>query len=62
MTAVAEKSETTHRVGKFEFTIVADEGGDEDVQQQRSQRRRAITAWLLAEWQREQRRRMAERN
>lgn len=62
MKAIAEKPDVAHRVGKYEFTIVADESGDEDVEQQRAQRRRAITAWLLAEWQREQRRRMAERN
>jgi hypothetical protein len=62
MKAVPEKPDTTHRVGKYEFTVVADQGGDEDMEQQRAQRRRAITAWLLAEWQREQRRRAAERN
>lgn len=62
MKAVTEKPGTSHRVGKYEFTVVADEGGDEDLEQQRSQRRRALTNWLLAEWQREQRRRLAERN
>lgn len=62
MKAVAEKPATTHRVGKYEFTIDADECGDHDVKQLRAQRQRALTAWLLAEWQREQQRRIAERN
>lgn len=61
MTATMETDAVPrHRVGKFEFEVrpVEDtDGGD------RWQRRSdALTRWLLAEWQREQRRQMAERN
>lgn len=50
MTEVAEPAQT-ERIGKFEFSIVyePDESHDRD-----EQRVAALTAWLLAEWQREQ--------
>jgi len=51
----------THRVGRFEFEVVADERTPE-VEQRWARRSEAITKWLLAEWEREQRRRMAENN
>lgn len=64
MQAVMDKPVTTHRVGKFEFRIVTDGGepGPEEVAELRTQRTQAITRWLLAQWQREQQRRIAERN
>lgn len=63
MEAVVDDPVTTHRVGKFEFQIVTDEGEPppQEVECLRAQRVEAITRWLLAQWQREQQR-MAERN
>jgi len=60
MTATTEKPQT-HRVGKIEFHVVAGERTRE-VEERWSRRSEVIAAWLLAEWEREQRRRMAERN
>jgi len=60
MNAVAEKPQT-HRVGKIEFQVVTGDRTPE-VEERWSRRSEAIAAWLLAEWEREQRRRMAERN
>ncbi|MBI1373920.1 MAG: hypothetical protein GC159_14450 [Phycisphaera sp.] len=60
MKAVADKPQT-HRVGRIEFEIVADDRTPE-VEERWSRRSEAIAAWLLAEWEREQRRRAAERN
>lgn len=64
MQAVVDEPVTTHRVGKFEFRIVTDEGepGPDEVAELRAQRTQAITRWLMAQWQREQQRRIAERN
>ena len=64
MEAVVDEPVTTHRVGKFEFRIVADEGEPplEEVERLRARRTEAITRWLLSQWQREQQRLMAERN
>jgi len=64
MQAVMDKPVTTHRVGKFEFHIAADEGepSPKEVAELRTQRTQAITRWLLVRWQREQQRRIAERN
>ncbi len=61
MTATMEKEAVpTHRVGKFEFEVRAAEADDGD--DRWSHRSDALTRWLLAEWEREQRRQMAERN
>jgi hypothetical protein len=60
MKAVKEKPQT-HRVGRIEFEVVADECTPE-VEERWAQRSEAIAAWLTAEWEREQRRRKAERN
>lgn len=59
-----DKPVVTHRVGKFEFHIVTDERepSPEEVAELRTQRTQAITRWLLVRWQREQQRRIAERN
>ncbi|HOI66712.1 MAG TPA: hypothetical protein PLD03_08905 [Thiomonas arsenitoxydans] len=64
MQAVMDKPITTHRVGKFEFHIVTDEGepSPEEIAELRAQRTQAITRWLLARWQRERQRRIAEGN
>lgn len=66
MEAVLDEPVTTHRVGKFEFRIVTDEGDPppppEEVAELRARRTQAITRWLLAQWQREQQSRIAERN
>lgn len=64
MQAVVDEPVTMHRVGKFEFRIVTDEGEPtpEEVAELRTRRTQAITRWLLAQWQREQQRSMAERN
>ena len=59
MTRVEQEPVATHRIGRFEFKVVAGEPTADGEPQRRSE---AITAWLLAEWQREQMRRMAERN
>lgn len=44
---------TTDRVGKYKFETAFAEGGDGDVDQLRSHRRRALTRWLVSEWRRE---------
>lgn len=64
MEAVLDEPVTTHRVGKFEFRLVTDEGdpSPDKVADLRARRTEAITRWLLAQWQREQQRRIAERN
>lgn len=66
MQAVVDEPVTTRRVGKFEFRIVTDEGEPtptpEAVAELRARRTEAITRWLLAQWQREQQRSIAERN
>lgn len=41
----------TERIGKFEFNVVYEPDASPDRDEQRVA---ALTAWLLAEWQREQ--------
>lgn len=60
MNAVLDKPQT-HRVGRIKFEVVAADRTPE-ADERWSRRSEAITAWLLAEWEREQGRRMAERN
>ncbi len=50
MQAVVDEPVMTHRVGKFEFRIVTDEGDPtlDEVAELRAQRTEAITRWLLA--------------
>lgn len=60
MNTVLDKPQT-HRVGRIEFEVVATDR-TADGEERWSRRSEAITAWLLAEWEREQRRRMAEMN
>ena len=65
-----EKSLGAHRIGKFTFEVrgpnvpvrpTSDER--DDAANERWQRRSdALAAWLMAEWEREQRQRAAERN
>ncbi len=54
----------THRVGRFDFRIVPDEGGSTpvEIEQTRAKRVEAIARWLRSQWEREQQRRIAERN
>ncbi len=62
MQSVVDRS--THRVGRFEFRIMA-EGGEPtpaEIEQRRARRVEAIAKWLRSQWEREQQRRMAERN
>jgi len=51
------------RVGKFTFEV-ADAPADEGAQtsDRWARRSEALAAWLLAQWEREQRQRMAQRN
>lgn len=55
MEAVVDKSAQTHRVGKFEFSIVVGEGelSPHEVAEHRARRTEALARWLLAQWQRE---------
>jgi hypothetical protein len=61
MQTARERQRSTHRVGRFEFEIVADDRTPA-VEHRWARRSEAITRWLRAEWEREQHRRMAERN
>jgi hypothetical protein len=64
MEAVVDMPVPTRQVGRFEFRIVTDEGdpSPDEVAALRARRTETITRWLLAQWQREQQRRIAERN
>jgi len=64
MEAVVDRLEQTDRVGTFAFRVVIGESasGLDEVAEQRARRTEALTRWLLAQWQREQQRRIAERN
>ena len=48
------KEDATERVGQIEMTVVAAPPAPE-AEQRWQQRVEALAAWLLAEWQREQR-------
>jgi len=52
--------DATARIGKFEFTVERAEYNPA-TQRRWDRRAEALTAWLLAEWRREQRE-LAERN
>lgn len=43
----------TTRIGSFEFKVVVD-NSPVDAAEQRERRRKALTDWLLAEWNRQQ--------
>jgi len=61
MTATEQAPVAARRISKFTFEVRAAEPTDDA--DERSQRRSdALAAWLMAEWEREQRQRMAERN
>ncbi len=56
-------AQTTHRIGKFTFNVATAPDEEQGQRDERwAQRTDALTAWLLAQWQREQRRQAAERN
>ena len=57
-TATAEPKQDTYQVGKFTMRVVVSENTSE----RWHRRHEALANWLLAEWEREQRQRIAERN
>lgn len=54
----------TQRVGNFEFRIATEmrEPTRQEADELRARRSEALTRWLLSQWQREDQRRVAERN
>ena len=61
MNAAKQMPEAMRRVGKYEFDIVAADPAVE-VDRDRVTRSDIVAAWLLDQWQRQQRRHLAERN
>ena len=61
MQAAPSKPDTKHQVGKFTFTVVADQSTPE-AQERWDRRSEVIANWLMAQWEREQRQNLAERN
>lgn len=60
METVVDRPVPTHRVGKYEFRVVADEADlpPAEIERMRARRVEALTRWLTAQWQRH----LAERN
>ena len=61
MTATEQPPVGARRIGKFTFEVRAAEPSD-DANERWQRRTDALAAWLMAEWEREQRQRAAERN
>lgn len=61
---IATKKEpiARHQVGRYTFEIVPDEAPSEESRSRWNRRSETLAAWLTEQWQREQRRRLAERN
>lgn len=60
--AMKKEPRARHQVGRYTFEIVLDDAPSEESQSRWNRRSETIAAWLMEQWQREQRLRLAERN